>query len=255
MHKWITPPYFAQKDAKNGEFYTMNKEKRIGGKTLFHAFLACLTAAVLTTAACFVYASSKDSWVPKDSYTVVIDAGHGGVDGGVTTGDVREAELNLKYAFALGKKLEKVNIKVVYTREDEGGLYGQPTEGFKRRDMYKRKEIIINACADMVVSVHMNKYKDRSRSGPQVFYQKGDVVSLRLAANIQKALNAFTTNSHSHLSGDYFILQCLKNKPCVIIEFGFLSNAEEAALLVTEKYMQDIVDAAFRGIMLYLYGQ
>lgn len=233
----------------------MNNKKLKKDKKLFHVFLACFTAAALFTTASLIYTSTRASWIPDGAYTIVIDAGHGGVDGGVTAGDVREAELNLKYAFALGERLKELNINVVYTRENEKGLYGEPTNGFKRRDMNKRKEIIINAKADMVVSVHMNKYKDSSRSGPQVFYQKGDVMSSRLAASIQKTLNAFTHNKHSHLSGDYFILQCLKNKPCVIIEFGFLSNDEEARLLATQEYMQSIVDAAFKGIMLYLYGR
>ncbi len=236
-------------------FVKMKNKTHKEGKRPFYVFLALVAAAALLVTTALVYKSTKTSWVPNDAYTVVIDAGHGGIDGGVTRGDTREAELNLKYAFVLGAKLEKLNINVVYTRKDENGLYGDAGDGFKRRDMNKRKEIIINAKADMVISVHMNKYKDSSRSGPQVFFQKGDVMSSRLAANIQKTLNAFTKNNHSHLSGDYFILQCLKNKPCVIIEFGFLSNAEEAALLVDEQYMQAIVEAAFKGIMLYVYGR
>ena len=93
-------------------------------------------------------------------FTVCIDAGHGGVDGGVTgvnTG-VKESDLNLSVSRLLKEHFESCGITVVMTRKTKDGLYGTATSGFKRRDMEKRREIIEQSKPDMVISIHMNKY-------------------------------------------------------------------------------------------------
>ena len=105
-------------------------------------------------------------------FTVVIDAGHGGIDGGVVGVDgVKESALNLAYSKTLGEIFERAGFNVVYTRKNEGGLYGLATNGFKLRDMKERKRIIEEAQPDLMISVHMNKFSASYRSGPQVFYQ------------------------------------------------------------------------------------
>ena len=80
-------------------------------------------------------------------FTVVLDAGHGGVDTGVlgVQTKVKESDLNLMIVRELQEDFENAGFAVVLTRTDEGGLYGLPTEGFKKRDMQKRKEIIESA--------------------------------------------------------------------------------------------------------------
>ena len=75
---------------------------------------------------------------------IVLDAGHGGIDGGVvgrTTG-AKESNINLAITHSLKDVLEDMGFEVTLTRKTEGGLYGAPTKGFKRRDMERRKEII-----------------------------------------------------------------------------------------------------------------
>ena len=109
-------------------------------------------------------------------FTVVLDAGHGGIDGGVvgkTTG-VRESDVNLAVTLALREDFEAAGFRVVLTRADEGGLYGLPTKGFKRRDMQKRKQIIEGAQPTAMISVHQNYFpSDPSRRGGQAFYRVG----------------------------------------------------------------------------------
>ncbi len=187
--------------------------------------------------------------------TVVLDAGHGGIDNGVVgkvTG-VNESDLNLKMCRLIEKQLKNRGVKVELTRKDYGGLYGSLSAGFKRRDMEKRREIIKAVKPDLVISIHMNKFPMSYRSGPQVFYQKGDEDSILFAQCMQSALNNFTGNKHASLAGDYFILKCIE-KPSIIVECGFLSNADDEAKLNNETYRQQLSEHIVRGIFVYLYS-
>lgn len=187
-------------------------------------------------------------------FTVVIDAGHGGIDGGVVGVDgVKESDLNLAYAKQLGDVFERSGFNVVYTRKSEGGLYGLPTKGFKLRDMKARKAVIDNARPNLVISVHMNKFSQSYRKGPQVFYQEGKQDGQTLAQSLQRVFNDYTGNTHEAIAGDYYVCREI-NCPSVIVECGFLSNAEECAQLQTASYREQICNYIFSGVMLYLYN-
>lgn len=187
-------------------------------------------------------------------FTVVIDAGHGGIDGGVVGVDgVKESTLNLAYAKELGEIFERGGFNVVYTRKTEGGLYGLPTKGFKLRDMQERKRIIDEAHPNLMISVHMNKFSQSYRSGPQVFYQEGKEEGQLLAQSLQRVFNDFTGKDREAIAGDYYV--CRETScPAVIVECGFLSNVEECQALQTDAYRQQICNYIYNGIMLYLYA-
>ncbi len=225
--------------------------------TTYHKILAVLLAVLLIcfTSSVVVISSKKFATTPVFDYTIVLDAGHGGIDGGVSGAGsgVKESDLNLIYTFLLAEKLNSAGFNVVFTRADKGGLYGLATSGFKKRDMNKRREIISNSKANLVISIHMNKFSSKSRYGAQVFFLKPNTESMTLANNIQKALNVATNNKFSALKGDYFILKCCE-APSVIVECGFLSNPTEEMLLQQKDYQDKIVTSIFNGIMLYLYG-
>jgi N-acetylmuramoyl-L-alanine amidase len=216
--------------------------------------LAVLVVAQLFLTAFLCFSTIGNKSIALVDFVVVIDAGHGGVDGGVVgVSGSKESDLNLAYAKALGKAFEQRGFSVVYTRKTQGGLYGLPTKGFKMRDMQKRKQIIAESNANLVLSVHMNKYSDSSRSGPQVFFQKGSDNGQQLATSIQNALNKFTGNSHQALAGDYYVCRCA-NVPSVIVECGFLSNPTEEQQLLDDAYRDALVEEIFVGVMMYLYS-
>ncbi|MCH5151513.1 MAG: N-acetylmuramoyl-L-alanine amidase [Clostridiales bacterium] len=222
-------------------------------KRVIAVLLALIVAQLCLTAfLCVRQFSSADTSLID--FTVVIDAGHGGIDGGVVGVDgVKESSLNLVYAKELGSIFEKGGFNVVYTRTTEGGLYGLPTKGFKLRDMQARKKVIDEARADLVISVHMNKFSQSTRRGPQVFYQEGEEAGRLLAASLQRVFNDFTGNHHEAIAGDYYVCREI-DCPSVIVECGFLSNADECAQLQTDGYRQQICNYIFSGVMLYLYG-
>ena len=186
---------------------------------------------------------------------VVLDAGHGGIDGGVSgiTTSARESDINLAVVKKLEAYLKDAGIATVLTRSSDAGLYGAVSSTLKRRDMEKRREIILNAEPTLVVSVHMNYYPNSSRRGGQVFYKAGDASSEKLALCLQNNLNAIYTDvkDYSPLTGDYYVLNCTE-VPSVIAECGFLSNPTDERLLTDEEFQSELAYSLFRGIIGYL---
>lgn len=208
---------------------------------------------------------------------IVVDAGHGGIDGGVTgrkTG-VKESDLNLAIAFRVRDTLTEMGFEVVMTRRTEAGLYDAATRGFKKRDMQRRKEIIQAANPALVVSVHQNFYPSKMQRGAQVFYGKevgrqgengissaeNSVFTGRenaaFAACVQRNLNDLYgevgVKGRSASEADFFILRCAE-VPSVLVECGFLSNAADEALLVDAVWQQKIAHAVAAGAAAYLMG-
>ena len=185
--------------------------------------------------------------------TVVIDAGHGGMDGGsVGKNGTIESELNLKYAEKLTKYLTDFGITVVNTRLNNDGLYGELTDDFKLVDMKKRADIINNSNAQILISLHMNKFTNSSENGAQVFFEQDDENSEKLAGSIRDMLTANFSNARElTLAGDYYILN--NTTPIgVIVECGFLSNPEEETLLNDTEYQNKMCYSIFCGIINYL---
>ncbi len=181
---------------------------------------------------------------------IVIDAGHGGVDAGVLGKEtkIKESDVNLAVAKQLKGYFSEAGFKVVMTRTSNGGLYGLPTSGFKMRDMKKRKQIIEESGADMVISVHQNSCPLESRRGGQTFYDPQSETGKILAECIQASLNDMEecVKKSSALPGDYYMLKCTDN-PSVIVECGFLTNGEDEKLLSSPSYQQKVAYAVFKG--------
>ena len=121
----------------------------------------------------------------------------------------------------------------------------------KRADLTARLDLVKEGGADMVVSIHMNEYRTRRESGPQVFYRAGQEDSRLLAGCIQAALISTLKPAKERvaMAGDYFILSL--SIPSVLVECGFLSNAAEEALLRTPEYREKAAQAIRDGIVEY----
>lgn len=212
---------------------------------------------LLSTYVALLCVRTRAAASPSDRFTVVIDAGHGGIDGGVsgiTTG-VKESELNLDIARKLKTKFDKSGAKTVMTRKTEAGLYGIYSKGFKRRDMQKRKQITLNAKADVFVSIHLNYYSSPSRRGAQVFYKIDEEKSKSLADIVQAELNGGKEceRDYTALAGDYYVLN-EADCAAILCECGFLSNAEDEKLLLTDEYRTEIAEKIFNGIEKYRFS-
>lgn len=188
---------------------------------------------------------------------IVLDAGHGEPDGGAVgkTGS-KEQELNLKIAKILQGFLEQCGMEVVMTRADEQGIYD--SEGTirnkKRSDMKNREKLMNDSEADMFLSIHMNKFTDSKYSGPQVFYSSNKDESKELAQILQEELIAVLNPSSQReikkATNDIYLLKKAKI-PAVLVECGFLSNAEEEKKLKDEEYQKEIAWAIYCSIIKY----
>lgn len=204
-----------------------------------------LVSALMNAGSALPVSSEMTPGEDPPRLVVVIDAGHGGGDGGavgVGTG-VIEAQLNLKYALALKAELEARGMSVVLTREDEKALGPG-----KKSDMATRKQIMNGAEADIVVSIHMNKFRDRKANGPMAFYEKDNEQGKSLATCVIKAVCArLERNPRIASAADFFIVR-ESEPPAVLVECGFLSNAAEEKLLQTDEHMQKLVCGIADGI-------
>ncbi len=184
---------------------------------------------------------------------VCIDPGHGGYDGGAVGREsgTMEKEINLQLAKALKMQLENEGATVWLTRDRDIAL-AEPGSERKRRDLKARVDSAVGA--DLFLSLHMNEYPDRTQSGPQVFYTAEDENSRLLAGAIQQSMNQLLSpaRKRSAHSGDYYVLR-EQQLPAVLVECGFLSNAEEEAKLLTEEYRTKVAQSILAGVMEYLH--
>lgn len=186
---------------------------------------------------------------PLQGLVILVDAGHGGTDGGAVAADSGrlEKELNLNVALALRDELEQSGAQVIMTRETDMQFSQN-----KRTDLTARLNLARDGNADLLVSVHMNEYRTRREAGPQVFYRAGQAQSRLLAGAIQEAMiqELKPAKKRTAMAGDYFILSL--DIPSVLVECGFLSNAAEEKLLLSEDYQRRVAKAIRDGIVDYV---
>jgi N-acetylmuramoyl-L-alanine amidase len=193
-----------------------------------------------------------------DGLCVVIDAGHGGDDPGkVGVDNVLEKDINLQIALILKTYLENEGIRVVMTREDEGGLYDADASNKKVQDMKRRIEVIDATKPDITVSIHQNSYPEEYVHGAQVFYYTDSAEGKLLAEEIQAQLieKADPENTRVIKANDSYYMLKKTSVPIVIVECGFLSNREETKKLCTAEYQDRIAWAVHLGIVRYLEEQ
>lgn len=208
-----------------------------------------------------IYLLSKEGAVlagqeqPQDSMVILIDSGHGGIDPGVVGIDgLEEKGINLKIAGYLGEYLEAEGFQVVFTREDDRGLYEDGSSNKKNQDLQNRCALIKEITPFVTVSIHQNSYQDQNVCGPQVFYYTDSEEGKKLAECIQEVLNEDLEIQRPRVAkanDSYYLLK--KSEGVVnIVETGFLTNPKEAELLQTEEYQKKCARAISKGVLKFL---
>lgn len=192
---------------------------------------------------------------PSRDPVIVIDPGHGGEDPGMLgVGGLKEKGINLAVAWKLKEILQEQGFSVIMTREEDTCLCGENARNKKAQDMQKRIAIIEEASPLLTVSIHQNSYQDPEVFGPQVFYYTDSAEGEALAGFLQEELNqGLSIKRPRKEKGNktYYLLKKSKGV-LAIVECGFLTNPEEAALLQEEKYQKKVAEAIARGIGRYL---
>lgn len=212
-----------------------------------------IALAFLLAASTVLVLSTTSASIPNKSYTIVIDPGHGGIDGGsIGVSGQDENYLNLEYSLCLKEILTDAGVNVIMTRTNLNGLYSIFSENKKLDDMKKRKDIVTKSKADMVLSIHMNSFPLKSARGAQVFYKKDSVSGEKLAENIQEVFIKTLPNAKPEPAvGDYYMLNEFEI-PSVIIECGYISNEEEEQLILQEDYKKLVCLSIFAGVLKFL---
>ncbi len=212
---------------------------------LFPTNLAVLTMLILTALWGSKAVTTVSENMPVDtSRHIIIDAGHGGVDGGATscTG-VLESTVNLEIALRLNDLMHLLGQRTAMIRTTDTSIYteGNSIAAKKISDLKERVRIINETENALVISIHQNYFSDDRYSGAQVFYPKTKG-SQTLARNLQTAfrsiLNTGSKRQEKPASGVYLMRHI--NCTGVLIECGFLSNPQEEALLRNEEYQKKL---------------
>lgn len=195
--------------------------------------------------------------LPLTGWTILIDPGHGGYDGGARARDsgIWEKVINLDVALQVEKSLIECGAAVIMTRREDADLCTEDrpaAQTKKRQDMLARVEMAVSAKVDMVLSIHMNEYRARGESGPQVFYRQGSDSGRLLAGCMQEALieHLKPRKERAAMAGDYFILQL--DVPSVLVECGFISNPDEERMLLSDDYQARLGEAVAAGVLNYV---
>ena len=170
----------------------------------------------------------------------MLDAGHGGVDPGTVVGEIYEKDINLKIAMYLKSELETLGAKVILTRSGDYDL-GTPNATYRKKsDFDHRIKIINHSNATYYLSLHLNYLSSSSYSGPQVFYSSVLDENQELALHLQEYLNSKLngTREVKKISNTIYMYSKLK-VPGVLIECGFLSNANERSKLLDDNYLKE----------------
>lgn len=202
---------------------------------------------------------SGDKRDGKDHKTVVvIDAGHGGIDPGkVGINQALEKDINLAIAEKVKRYLELSDVEVIMTRTGEEGLYRAEDSNKKVQDMKNRVALIDSSGADLAVSIHQNSYSEKYVKGAQVFYYATSLQGKAMAEVMQKTLAEILDkeNHREAKANDSYYLLKKTQTPIIIAECGFLSNSEEADLLMREDYQNRVAWAIHLGILRYAADQ
>ena len=191
--------------------------------------------------------------------TVIIDAGHGGFDGGAVAEDgTPEKDINLQIAKNLRDFLELFNFHVVMTRtEDVSTESDNGKENKKTSDLYNRLLLMKEYDDALFVSVHLNKFTSTNVSGAQTFYSQNAMGSEQFAQAIHgKIIGMLQPENEREIKRGTKSIYLLRNATCptVIVECGFLSNKTELEKLKDEKYQTMMAFCIFCGIMDYNNG-
>lgn len=206
-----------------------------------------------------VYTNTAES--DPNARVIVLDSGHGGMDGGCSTADgVTEKGINLSIMLSVRDMCRLYGFDTAVTRDRDISIHDSGTTGIRNQkvsDMENRLELFNKFPNAVCLSVHQNTYTDPKYSGAQMFYSPANADSERFASILQ---NLFVKNlqpdnmRETKLCGKELYLCYYCNNPAVMAECGFLSNPDEAAKLTDRDYQRQVAYTLFTGLNEFICG-
>lgn len=225
----------------------------VKGKSV--ALAAVMLIAFLCVAVFGGHGYVKTSAKPESRTAVILDAGHGGFDGGAVALDgTVEKDINLKIALTLKSFLKQGGFDVIMTRESDSSTDNVESDKIavrKKSDLKNRLELMHEHPEAVFVSIHLNKFTTSAANGSQVFYSPAREESKILGEYIQSAVVRLLQPENKRVnkqatSSTYLLYNA--EIPAVLVECGFLSNSAELKRLKNEEYQRKIAFCIYCGI-------
>ena len=205
------------------------------------------------------FSAAEASSMPITQKTVIVDAGHGGDDGGAIGIDgTVEKDINLDIALKLEKILKFYGFNVIMTRTQDVMTCDDGLDSLRKRkisDIHNRFELMRKNPDAIFISVHQNKFEDSSQHDTQVFYSGNDERSKELAEAIQTSVTLTLQRKNDRVvkkSGSGIYLLYHAKIPAVLVECGFISNSDEVKKLKDESYRMKLAILIADGLLKYL---
>lgn len=206
-----------------------------------HMFVLLTLAVLLASTLLCLHLAVQTAVMAQQGLCFVVDAGHGGEDGGAVSADgLPESTVNLAVAQRVDALLGLCGCQSVMTRSSETLSYPPEADSIRKRkqaDLEQRRALIEAVPEAVLVSIHQNQYPSPGPRGAQVFYndQEG---SRDFAVYTQELLHlglGDSGRSAEQIADSIYLMRNAKC-PAILVECGFLSNPEELSLLKSEDY-------------------
>lgn len=188
----------------------------------------------------FSFVTANEKNLPLLGKVVYLDPGHGGPDPGAMYAGIMEKDLNLELSKKLEKKLTELGAIVYLTRYGDYDLSVNNTINRKRSDLSRRGNIINKSECDLFLTIHLNAEETNTWKGAQVFYSENNEENKKLAELFQKELKANLNSKRNYKINNELYLQKRVTRPGILIEVGFLSNANDRYLLKQKTYQEKV---------------
>lgn len=206
----------------------------------------CVLCATSLIGAKKIVQTSAIQSVPRQAPVLILDAGHGGEDGGaVTAGGDKESGINLSIVLKLEQLMAFLGQDVILTRDTDCSIHSDDSATLHEKkvsDLKNRVALVNSQNNAMLISIHQNYFTDPRYKGAQVFYGPGDI-GRQWGEYTQEVLKQLLDpNNHraAKTIPDSIYLFSHVDCPALLVECGFLSNGEEASLLLTDNYQRKI---------------
>ena len=203
-----------------------------------------------------VISASVPKVAERDFPLIIIDAGHGGFDGGAVARDgTPEKDINLSISLKLNDYLKALGFETLLTRNEDTALNSDSAASIREKktsDLHNRMLLTQDNENSVLISIHQNHFTVEKYNGTQVFYSPNDELSPILAEYVQKNVVNSLQPENTRLikkcgSSVYLIYKAVR--PSILVECGFLSNREEAEKLKTDEYQSKMAFAVAEGIL------
>lgn len=210
----------------------------------------CVLFLFIISLICFDYIDANSNF-PLLGKVIYIDPGHGGLDPGAMYGGIMEKDINLEISKKIESKLLELGAIVYMTRYGDYDLSVNNTINRKRSDLSRRSNIINKSDCDLFISIHLNAEETNNYRGAQAFYAETNDKNVEIAKLFQEDFKKELNSTRKYKKDNSLYLQKRIKVPGVLLEVGFLSNANERYLLKQKTYQEKVSTTIVNSIIKY----